>query len=251
MRSAARTFPGRDHRYDVVVVGAGLTGTEAALGCAAAGLDTLLVTTSLDTLYTLFDKTKLDESQLEVLNSPTLLHDLNAELADEHGFVDPWALHRGGKYTLEHTPGVHLLQSSVSTLIVTASAVEGVTTWEGVPRRGRRTALCVGSFLEARLRVGSLVDTAGRLSEMAYDDLYEDLCAHGLGFAAAQREVEGPLPYSVAFQTFASSERTGFRLNRLEHLYAAGLCADPPLTYEQSAVQGRELAAALIADLRG
>ena len=250
MQSAPRTFPGRDHRYDVVVVGAGLTGTEAALGCAAAGLDTLLVTTSLDTLYTLFDKTRLDENQLETPTPSTLLRDLNAELADEHGLVDPWALHRGGKYALEHTPGVHLLQSSVSSLLVTAGGVEGVTTWEGVPRRGRRTALCVGSFLEARLRVGDLVDTAGRLSETAYDDLYEDLCAHGLDFAAAQREVDGPLPYSVAFKTFASSERTGFRLHRLEHLYAAGLCADPTLTYEQSALQGRELAAALVADVR-
>ncbi len=244
---AARTFPGRDHCYDVVLVGAGLTGTEAALGCAAAGLDTLLVTTSLDTLYTLFDKTALDGA---ILTQATLLHDLNAELAAPDGLVDPWALHRGGKHALEHTPGVHLLQSSVSSLLLEADKVAGVTTWEGVPRRGKRTALCVGSFLEARLRVGSLVDVAGRLSEMAYDDLAEDLQAHGFILAAARREVGGALPYSVSFKVFAPQERAGFRLHRLRGLYAAGLCADPTLTYEQSAAQGRELAAALVADLR-
>ncbi len=242
--SAARTFPGRDHRYDVVLVGAGLTGTEAALGCAAAGLDTLLVTTSLDTLYTLFGSADLEPEP------NMLLHDLNTELADEHGFVDPWALHRGGKYAVEHTPGIHLLQSSVSSLLVAEGGVAGVTTWEGVPRHGRRTALCVGSFLEARLTVGKLVDTAGRLSEMAYDDLFDDLGTHSFTFETARREVGGPLPYSVAFKTFAPSERAGFRLPRLEHLYAAGLCTDPTLTYEQSAARGRELAAALVADLR-
>lgn len=244
MTPAQRTFPGRDHRYDVVIVGAGLCGTETALGCAAAGLDTLLVTTSLDTLYTLFGSAVLEAEP------NTLLRNLSADLADERGLVDPWALHRGGKYALEHTPGIHLLQSSVSSLLVEKGTVAGVTTWEGVPRRGRRTALCVGSFLQARLAVGSLVDTAGRLSEMAYDDLFEDLQARGFTFVAAQREVEGALPYSVKFQTFAPSERTGFRLSRLEHLYAAGLCTDASLNYEQSAGQGRHLAAALVADLR-
>lgn len=224
-------------------MGAGLAGTEAALGCAAAGLDTLLVTTSLDTVYTLFESSSL-EPELH-----TLLHDLGAELADEHNLVEPWALHRGGKYALEHTPGIHLLQSSVSSLIVEAGVVEGVTTWEGVPRRARRTALCVGSFLQARLEVGSLTDTAGRLSEMAYDDLFEDLQSRGFSFEAAQREVEGTLPYTVSFQTFAASERKEFRLTRLEGLYAAGLCITPSLSYEQSAAQGRYLAAALVANL--
>ena len=245
---AARTFPGRDHRYDVVLVGAGLTGTEAALGCAAAGLDTLLVTTSLDTLYTLFGKTRLNGASHA--EPPTLLRDLSADLADVQGLIDPWALHRRGKYAAEYTPGVHLLQSSVSSLLVEADAVAGVTTWEGVPRRGYRTALCVGSFLQARLRVGDLVDTAGRLSEMAYDDLFEDLRARGFSFNEARREVDGPLPYSVTFQTFAPSEQSNFRLPRLTGLYAAGLCADPTLSYEQSAAQGRKLAAALVADVR-
>ena len=61
-------------------------------------------------------------------------------------------------------------------------------TWEGVDRLSKRTALCVGSFLEARLKVGELTESAGRLSEMAYDDLFQDLHSSGFAFEAVSLE---------------------------------------------------------------
>ena len=247
-----RSFPGRGHVYDVLVVGAGISGCEAAFACAEASLDVLLVTTSLDTVY------NLAGAGAKLTPSPrTLMHTLCQEVADETDFVRPWELHRAAKYALEHRPGIHLLQSSVSTLIVEKDGVEdgevkGVTTWEGVPRFAKRTALCVGSFLEARLTVGSLTEKAGRLSEMAYDDLYKDL--QSLEFSFEDVEIDAPssggsLAYSVACKVFAQGERSGFQLTSFKNLYAAGLCAKGYLSYEDAALQGRNLADALIASL--
>lgn len=236
------------HVYDVLVVGAGLSGSEAAIACARGGLDVLLLTTSLDTLYLL----AADGAVLEP--SPgTLMRELAPALADARGYVDSWALHRAAKYALEHTPGLHLLQSSASALYTVQSRVTGVATWEGVPRSARITALCVGSFLFARLRVGELTEKAGRLSEMAYDELYEDLRARGFIFVPQRfqgQEVQGGLAYTVDCQVLAPEERAeGFALRRLHNLYAAGVCAAGELSYEQSAEQGRLLGEALLARL--
>ena len=238
------SFPGPGHIYDVAVVGAGIAGSEAALACAKAGLDVLLVTTSLDTVYTLVG----DGASLEP-PPDTLMADICGEVAHENGFVGNWACHRRAKYVLEHQPGIHLLQSSVSSLLVSEGEVRGVRTWEGVDRLAKRTALCVGSFLEARLRVGELTEKAGRLSEMAYDDLFEGLQPLGFAFAEVRLKADpqnGSLPYRVDCQRFAPSERNdAFALERITNLYAAGVCASGYLPYEDAAKEGKRLAESL------
>ena len=222
-----------------------MCGTEAALACARANLDTLLVTTSLDTVYNLYGEGAVIEPKPD-----TLLHDLTAEVADERGWVDTWTLHRAAKYAVEHTPYLHLLQSSASSLVVEENSVMGITTWEGVPRLAKRTAICVGSFLEARLHIGTLTEKAGRLSEMAYNDLYQDLLEHGFNFEPLQVKAtfeDESLPYTVDCKVFSENERDGFKLPRLFGLYAAGLCASGELTYEEHALQGQQLAEVLTA----
>ena len=238
------SFPGPGHLYDVAIVGAGVAGSEAALACARAGLDVLLVTTSLDTVYNLVG----DGATLEPPPS-TLMAAVDKEVAED-GFVRTWAGHRWAKYVLEHQPGVHLLQSSVCSLLITGGEVRGVRTWEGVDRLAGRTALCVGSFLEARLKVGELTEKAGRLSEMAYDDLFEDLRSLEFAFEAVRLEADpqnGSLPYTVNCQRFAPAERNErFELERIANLYAAGVCASGYLPYEEAAREGKRLAEQLV-----
>ncbi|MDQ3458562.1 MAG: FAD-dependent oxidoreductase [Deinococcota bacterium] len=245
--------------YDLVVVGAGVSGSELAWAAARGGLDTLLVTTSMDTVYNL-----LGDGVVLRPPSGTLMAELHAQEArgagdsyndsynDSYsgGYVTTWGFHRRAKYALEHCPNLHLLQSNVSALIGESEA-RGVNTWEGVDRLGARVALCVGSFLRARLSIGTLTEAAGRLSEMAYDDLYDDLVARGFAFEDERLEAafdDGSLPYRVDCRRFALAEWDGeaFRLPRLAGLYAAGVCASGYLTYEEAAAQGRALAQRIV-----
>jgi tRNA U34 5-carboxymethylaminomethyl modifying enzyme MnmG/GidA len=238
------------HRYDVAIVGAGICGTEAALGCAKAGLDVLLVTTILDTCYNLAGESARLEPPPNIFMAKAV-----ATLADETGFVSSWELHRAAKYELEHTPGIHFLQSSVSSLITDGTKVIGINTWEGVPRYAKRVALCVGSFLEARLTIGNLTENAGRLSEMTYDDLYLDLLARGFTFETLRLKAEGvndSPSYTVDCKVFKGEiNPTTFASEKLMSLYAAGTCAFGYVSYEEAARQGQQLAERLVAESKG
>jgi len=242
----------RRDAHDLIIVGAGVSGSEAALACARGGLNVLLVTTSLDTVYNLV-------GEAADLTPPpgTLMAELcgGTETGTRTARVAAFELHRRAKTAVERHPKLHLLQSSVSGLLARGGRVVGVSTWEGVDRFAPRVALCAGSFLWARLTVGDLTETAGRLSEMAYDDLYDDLLARGFTFEEVKLEApasRGAPPYVVACRRFAGAEWDAetLALTRLSGLYAAGVCAVGYLPYEDAAVQGRMLAGVLLESVR-
>ncbi len=242
MLNSPKSFPSSGHIYDLIVVGAGISGSEVALHCAKSGLDVLLVTTSLDTIYNLI-------SDGIVLNPPpdTLMAEICAEVANDKGFVSNWACHCRAKYILENQVGIHLLQSNVSSLIVENGIIKGVTTWEGVDRLSSKVVLSVGSFLGARLDIGGLTEQAGRLSEMTYDDLYSNLL--NLNFEMEEvclkvKSTNGNLPYTVKCKHFAEVEQkeNSFELRRIKGLYAVGMCAKGYMSFEEAALQGKCLA---------
>ncbi len=241
---AVKTFPSAGHVYDVLIIGAGIAGTECALKLAEAAKDVLLVTTSLDTVYNLLGQGVILKPHVN-----TFMAETAKDLANERGFVPNWEMHRAAKYVIEHMNGIHFLQSNVSALIAKNAQVTGIETWEGVARYAKQTVITVGSFLEARLSIGSLQETAGRLSEMSYDDFYHNLKALGLEFETLELEAEfedDNLPYTVMCKVIKNVNASSFRVAEFDNLFAAGVCAFGPVSYEDAALQGLHLAEHLL-----
>jgi tRNA U34 5-carboxymethylaminomethyl modifying enzyme MnmG/GidA len=224
--------------YDVLIVGAGFAGSEAAYSLANKGVRVGLVTTSLDSVYLPFTP----------IQGPFPPGSLLA-LVGEDG-LKGWALHSRAKYKLENHPRIHLLQLSVTRLRLEGQTVRGIESWEGPRKTAGKVVLAVGSFLWPRLHIGTVTEEAGRLSEVAYPDLYQHLEELGFGFASQQAEVseqDGTPGYRVEYQVFAAGEwdSASFRLHRLEGLYGLGLCVLGQGTYAQMAQEGLRLAEAL------
>ena len=216
----ARSRPQSGHLYDVAVVGAGVAGCELAYRLATGtqtqpGLDVLLVSQALDHLGNLYAQT--------VTGADFLPGSLFAEVAEQFAPVaESWPFHRALKARLEDTTGIHLLQSCVTALDEDAG-VATLSTWEGPPLRARRVVLAVGAFLKARLLVGDSMEDAGRLSEVAYDFLAEDLAARGLWLQPCERRTQGAEPeYEVRFLSIPAAELDGFLLRRTDSVYAVG-----------------------------
>jgi len=182
----------------VLVVGGGVAGCELAWGLATRGVPTLLLTTSLDTLYAL-------PADVWPAQPPpgTLWSEIAPEAADGLGRQRAGPLRRAAKRELERLPQLRVVQSNaVAVLRSDDDAVQGVATWEGPAQRAATTVLAVGSFLGARLMSGTAVERAGRLSEMAYDELGDDLRAAGVRFERRTVAVPGDAvtpPYRVEY----------------------------------------------------
>ena len=243
--SPPRSQPQPGHLYDVAVVGAGLAGTELAWRLARAGRDVLLVSQALDHLGNLYAPT----IQGAGFPDGSLFAEVAAAMAPD---TDGWTFHRLLKARVEATPGIHLLQSTVTELDET-EAEEGtqvvLSTWEGPPLRARLAVLAVGAFLKGRLLIGDTMEEAGRLSEVAYDFLADDLTRSGVWLIGAEAHAapgEGAPPYDVRFLTPAPSELSGFRVNRLARVRMVGRCTPGEHTYASVLGDAARLAAELL-----
>ncbi|GGM99305.1 GidA-like protein [Thermus composti] len=229
-------------RYQVLIVGAGFAGSEAAYLLAQKGVRVGLLTQSLDSVMMPFLPPKPPfppGSLLEKAYDPE----------DER----VWAFHARAKYLLEAEDNLHLFQATATGLLLEGERVVRVNTWEGPPALAERVVLAVGSFLGARLFLGGVEEEAGRLSEASYPDLWESLKA--LGFRFVEREGEVPETpttpgYRVRYQAFHPEEweEATFRLTRLKGLYAVGLCVREG-DYALMSQEGKRLAEHLLHEL--
>lgn len=239
-----RSQPQPGHRYDVAVVGAGLAGTELAWRLARAGHDVLLVSQALDHLGNLYGPT------VEGAGFPA--GSVFAQVAEHLAPVtDGWAFHRALKAEIEATAGIHLLQSTVTALDESGTDLT-LSTWEGPGLRARLGVLAVGAFLKGRLLIGDTMEDAGRLSEVAYDGLADDLGACGVwlvGGEQAAAAVGGAPAYDVRFLTPAPGELDGFQLRRLERVRMLGRCTPGTHTYRSVLTDAARLADDLHAEL--
>src|SRR5450631_477363 len=160
--------------FEVIVVGGGHAGTEAALAAARMGLRTLLLTQSIDTLGQMSCNPAIGGiGKGHLVREIDALGGAMARATDQAGIqfrtlnaskgpavratraqADRQLYKRAIRRMLENQPNLSLFQQEVADLALEGSRVVGVTTVTGITFRARAVVLTVGTFLAGRIHVG-------------------------------------------------------------------------------------------------
>ena len=193
-------MPYLEESYDIVVVGAGHAGCEAALACARLGLETIVFTVSVDSIALMpcnpnvggsskghlvreldalggemgknIDKTFIQSKMLNESKGPAV-HSLRAQ-ADKQEYS------RQMRKTMENTQHLTIRQAEVSELIVEEGQIKGVKTFSGAIYHAKAVVLCTGTYLRARCIYGDVSNSTGPNGLQAATHLTDSLIANGI-----------------------------------------------------------------------
>lgn len=197
-------------KYDVIVVGAGHAGCEAAAAAANMGSSVLLITMNMGTIAQMScnpamggvakgqivreidtiggysgiitDKSTLQFRMLNLSKGPAMWSP--RAQTDRMRFAEEWRL------ALERTPNLDFWQDMVSSLIVKNNTVVGVKTSIGVEIEAKAVVLTNGTFLNGIIHIGEKRFGGGRTGEKAATGLTEQLTE--LGFEAGRMKTGTP-----------------------------------------------------------
>jgi len=186
--------------YDIVVVGAGHAGCEAALACARLSLNTLVVTISMDSIALMpcnpniggtskghlvreidalggemgknIDKTYIQSKMLNLSKGPAV-HSLRAQ-ADKQEYS------RSMRKVMENTPKLTLKQAEVVGILAEEGKIVGIQTFSGGIYPCKAVILCTGTYLKARCVYGDVSNYTGPNGLQAANHLTESLLALGI-----------------------------------------------------------------------
>ena len=185
--------------YDVLVVGAGHAGCEAAAAAANMGCSTLLVTMNLQNIAQMScnpamggiakgqivreidamggysgivsDKTAIQFKMLNKSKGPAMWSP--RVQSDRMRFAEEWRL------MLEQTPNLDFYQEMANGLLIENGVVTGITTVLGIKIKAKTVVLTNGTFLNGLIHIGEKQFGGGRAGESASFGITEDLIAAG------------------------------------------------------------------------
>lgn len=197
--------------YDVIVVGAGHAGCEAAHAAAQLGSRTLLITLDMNKIAQMScnpavggiakgqivrEIDALGGCMGRVTDGSTIqFRMLNASkgpaMWSPRAQCDRMVFSQRWREVLEQTEGLDLWQDEVTGLLMGEGRVTGVRTRLGVEFRGRRVVLTNGTFLGGLMHVGRVSFEGGRIAEPASHGLSEQL--RGCGFEVGRMKTGTPV----------------------------------------------------------
>lgn len=186
--------------YDVVVIGAGHAGCEAALAAARLGMETIVFTVSVESIALMpcnpnvggtskghlvreidalggemgknIDKTFIQSKMLNKSKGPAV-HSLRAQ-------ADKSAYSREMRKTLENTDHLTIKQAEVTELLVEENRIKGVKTYSGATYLAKSVVLCTGTYLKARCIYGDVSNYTGPNGLQAANYLTDSLKKNGI-----------------------------------------------------------------------
>jgi len=197
--------------YDVIVVGGGHAGCEAAVAAANLGSKTMLITMNMQTIgqmscnpamggiakgqivreidalggYSgiIADKSAIQFKMLNLSKGPAMWSPRTQN--DRMLFAEEWRL------ALENTPNLDFFQDMVKNIIIENGKVAGVITNIGVEIRGKAVVLTNGTFLNGLIHIGEKQFGGGRMGEPKAFGITEQLVS--LGFEAGRMKTGTPV----------------------------------------------------------
>lgn len=210
--------------YDVIVIGAGHAGCEAACAAANLGSSTLLITMDMNKIAQMScnpavggiakgqivreidalggqmgivtDRASIQFRMLNRSKGPAMWSP-RAQV-DRTRFIAEW------RKVLDNTPNLYLWQDVVMGLVVADGEVRGVTTALGGKFRATCVVLTVGTFLNGLIHVGHVQMGGGRVAEPASYGLTEQLCE--MGFAAGRMKTGTPVRLDARTIDFSKAQ---------------------------------------------
>lgn len=196
--------------YDVIVVGAGHAGCEAAAAAALLGSHTLLITMDMNKIAQMScnpavggiakgqivreidalggqmgivtDRSSIQFRMLNRSKGPAMWSPRSQ--SDRQRFILEW------RDVLENTPNLYMWQDSVNELVIEGGVVKGVKTVMGLNFSARAVILTAGTFLNGLMHVGRVQTPGGRVSEPPATGITEQLAA--LGFTVGRMKTGTP-----------------------------------------------------------